>query len=241
MGLDAVEIILRTEDEFSISISDDEAASVVTVGDFYKVVLSKLDLTPGCLTSKAFYLTRRALVESLDLPRRSIRPASRLSPLLPDESRQVQWPRIRECLGMAIPPLRIPHDLKQNLYMSAFFTSSAIAIALCVFALWLGWSATPVFILSAILWVPLCVGGVSVAEKLATRRLATELPADTAGELARVILSLNYSHFAPSPDPSRPTDEDVWRRVVDIICDQMQIPREEIVPNASFTHDLGVS
>ncbi|MGD0631828.1 MAG: hypothetical protein ABR987_21055, partial [Terracidiphilus sp.] len=60
MGLDSVELVLRTEDEFSIILSDDEAASAITVGDLYNLVLSKLDVTPGCLTSKAFYATRRA-------------------------------------------------------------------------------------------------------------------------------------------------------------------------------------
>ena len=77
MGLDAVEIVMRTEDEFSISISDDEAGAAATVGDLYRVVLAKLDVTPGCLTSKAFYTTRRALVGSLGVPRRSIRPSTR--------------------------------------------------------------------------------------------------------------------------------------------------------------------
>jgi len=35
MGLDAVEIILRSEELFVITIGDDEAAAVRTVGDFY--------------------------------------------------------------------------------------------------------------------------------------------------------------------------------------------------------------
>ena len=40
---------------------------------------------PGCLTSKAFYMTRRALVDALGIPRRSIRRSTKLSPRLPDE------------------------------------------------------------------------------------------------------------------------------------------------------------
>jgi hypothetical protein len=123
MGMDAVELILRTEDEFSISISDDEAASAFTVGGLYDLILSKLDTSPGCLTSKAFYLTRRALVESLGVPRRSIRPGTRLSPILPDELRRAQWQQIRNQIGLAMPPLRIPADLKQHLYKRAFTIS----------------------------------------------------------------------------------------------------------------------
>jgi hypothetical protein len=46
MGLDAVEIILRAEELFVITIGDDEAAAVRTVGDFYNLICSKLNVTP---------------------------------------------------------------------------------------------------------------------------------------------------------------------------------------------------
>jgi hypothetical protein len=46
MGLDAVEIVLRTEDLFAITLTDDEAAAVRTVGDFYRLICSKLNLAP---------------------------------------------------------------------------------------------------------------------------------------------------------------------------------------------------
>jgi hypothetical protein len=46
MGLDAVEIVLRTEELFAITIADDEAAAVRTVGDFYNLICSKLNITP---------------------------------------------------------------------------------------------------------------------------------------------------------------------------------------------------
>ena len=71
--------------------------------------------------------------------------------------------------------------------------------------------------------------------------LATELPADTAGELARVVLSLNHEHFAAPEAAAKITNEDIWRRIVDIVCDQLQVDRAEVVPNARFVDDLGVS
>ena len=46
MGLDAVEIILRVEEFYSTSISDEEAAQVRTIGDLYRLVCSKLSVTP---------------------------------------------------------------------------------------------------------------------------------------------------------------------------------------------------
>jgi acyl carrier protein len=44
MGLDTVEIVLRTEEVFNIDLPDDECGQVVTVGDLYRLVLSKLEL-----------------------------------------------------------------------------------------------------------------------------------------------------------------------------------------------------
>jgi len=46
MGLDAVEIVLRTEELFAITIEDDEASAIRTVGDFYNLICAKLNLTP---------------------------------------------------------------------------------------------------------------------------------------------------------------------------------------------------
>jgi len=46
MGLDSVEIILRAEELFVITIEDDQAAAVRTVGDFYNLICSKLNVTP---------------------------------------------------------------------------------------------------------------------------------------------------------------------------------------------------
>jgi hypothetical protein len=46
MGLDAVEIVLRTEELFAITIEDNQAAAVRTVGDFYQLICSKLNAIP---------------------------------------------------------------------------------------------------------------------------------------------------------------------------------------------------
>jgi acyl carrier protein len=44
MGLENIEIVLRTEETFNINLPDDECSKVVTVGDLYRLVLSKLEL-----------------------------------------------------------------------------------------------------------------------------------------------------------------------------------------------------
>jgi acyl carrier protein len=44
MGLDTVEIILRTEETFAVDLPDSECARVVTVGDLYRLILDRLNL-----------------------------------------------------------------------------------------------------------------------------------------------------------------------------------------------------
>jgi hypothetical protein len=44
MGLDAVEIVLRVEETFSIDLPDDECAAIETVGDMFRAILRKLQL-----------------------------------------------------------------------------------------------------------------------------------------------------------------------------------------------------
>jgi acyl carrier protein len=239
MGLDSVELVLRLEDEFSISITDDEAAATRTVGDVYNLILSKLDVTPGCLSSKAFYFTRRALVECLGLPRRSIRPATPLAPLLPEETRQKQWRQIVERIGLMVPPLRLPDEPKQRYYKRSMAGSGVSTVMLAIVALSAGWSAPLVFFLAIIFWIGLTAACFGLMKTL-LRSLVNELPADTAGELARVVLSLNYDHFASPVTQQKPSSDDVWQRVVDIFCDQLQIDRKEVVPNAKIVDDLGV-
>lgn len=45
MGLDTVELVLRIDETFSIDLPDDECTQIITVGDLYRAVLTKLNLT----------------------------------------------------------------------------------------------------------------------------------------------------------------------------------------------------
>ena len=43
MGLDSVELLLRIEEEFDVEISDEEASTIVTVGDLHACLVRKWD------------------------------------------------------------------------------------------------------------------------------------------------------------------------------------------------------
>ncbi len=190
MGLDSVELVLRIEEEFSIELPDPEIRDIRTVGELYRLVLSKVESTPSCLSSKAFYRVRRALVECLSLPRRAIRPSTSLDSLLPRSQLAKEWQRVADHSGLALPPLK-----RRRRWSDKFlgpFASSPYTI-------------------------------------------------ETAGDLALIVLNLNYAEFSALQEKDHKlTTEDVWNKLVDIFCDQLGLEPDEVVPEATIVDDLGV-
>jgi len=242
MGLDTVEIVMRIEEEFAIDLPDAELEQVRTVGDLHELVLSKLKTTTAssCLSSKAFYRTRLAIVNVLGTPKRSIRPATPLESILPIESRRETWDAIRSALGAKFP------DLKASITKNRIFNAAILVVPTSlVLALW--WSARsyvglsgPSLGLALVLRVMLLVLTlVTLAGVI--RRSASNLPVATAGDLSRLVLTMNFAEFSSGAAPNQPmSQEDVWRRIVCIFCDQMQLDEGEIRPEARIHRDLGI-
>ena len=243
MGLDAVELVMRVEDEFGIAIPDDEAGSVRTVDDLYRIVLSKLDLTPACLSSKAFYRTRQALMASLQVPRRSIRPSSDLESLLPLSSRRDKWDEIAQRLALDFPRLRYSSVWRQCFFWIGALISAVVVLCLGI----LVERAFGGFVTSGEIWVPgfviwiIFTAGLNSLINRSALSLQTELPCQTAGDLSRMVLVSNHEHFSPATGQDTVLSKDyVWAKLVAIICDQLGLEREEVVPSARFVEDLGV-
>jgi len=96
MGGDGTDLFIAVEDAFQIHFTDEEARDAYTVGALYDLVVAKLDgpCSKRCLTSWAFYRTRRGIVETLGIDRRQIRPATPLEDLLPRDGRRENWRRM---------------------------------------------------------------------------------------------------------------------------------------------------
>ena len=91
MGLDAVEIVMEVEESFGITIPEDRAGNVRTVGELYAIVL---DLTKDinrdnsvCVTASTFRSLRRHLIPYVSNAR-SIRPPQAIGDSLPLPGRQ---------------------------------------------------------------------------------------------------------------------------------------------------------
>lgn len=244
MGLDAVELILRIEDEFSIAISDEEAGAVRTVGDLYDVVLGKLTSCSSCASGKAFYMTRTAIVDTMGLPRRLVGPSTWLEPLLPQSTRIERWKEIAARSKLAFPHLEHPRSWRDG-----FMLLSMALAAIPVIAVW--WSLYVLDWLPGILvWmfaIPALVGWVVLISRInqrilvATPRLAYEIPFKTAGDLAKGVLAMNYKVFDPLGGAQKPLGSAyIWKRIVEIYCDQLKVDAEDVRLDARIVGDLGV-
>lgn len=55
MGLNSVELLMAVEEKFGITISDEEACSISTVGDLHQCVVSKVNISDkSCLSHGLF-------------------------------------------------------------------------------------------------------------------------------------------------------------------------------------------
>jgi len=229
MGLDVVELILAVEDTFQIHIADEEAGNVSTVGDLHSLVVSKLQGQDSkrCLTSAAFYRTRRGIVDILGIDRREIRPSTPLEVILPRNGRRQKWHRIQESMKLKLPDLQHPGWIQLGLL--------TLGIALAVVPglyrrVGYGWIALLFFL-------GLVIGGFLIRLSPA---LAVVFPNHdaTVGDLARDVLAVNHARLVDQVGSWN--KKDVWETICRVIVMQTAIAREKISPEAGIVDDLGM-
>ena len=103
MGLDTVEVVLRIEDTFGISIPDEVASTITTPNEVIDYILTQVEVSNEplpCLTQKTFHLLRRSFVRTLHIPRRSFRLEVPLKGLIPDDQKEEAWEKIGRDMGV---------------------------------------------------------------------------------------------------------------------------------------------
>jgi Acyl carrier protein len=105
MSLDSVELVMAIEEEFGISIPDDDAEKIVTVGLTYEWLKQHVASSDpiACLTQRVFYKLRRALVQNYDLNRNEISPDTRLSDLISPWLIEKGWPFLQMFIDLKTP------------------------------------------------------------------------------------------------------------------------------------------
>jgi hypothetical protein len=113
VGLDIVEFVIATEQEFEIAFDDAELSRIRTVGEFHEIVLRELRLKPPHGTgdlmpktvcaSRAFYRLRKALIESGVARRKDVAPKAAFESLIPRENRRAVWDEVAHLMRCKLP------------------------------------------------------------------------------------------------------------------------------------------
>ena len=220
MGLDAVELVLATEEEFGIRIDDADAEKISTPGMLADYVASRLEsIRPGkahCLTQASFYRIRAALVSQFGAKRRDVRPDSEIQPILGNDVRQ-QWKKLETAIGTSrLPGLECRKSLEYPLMLGLPLAGATLLLLIAAPA----WT----FLLSSlVLWI---------AALIIARKLSDVVPA----RLATVGALVPYVRI-PQQEWTRDT---ILQRVLLITSEQLGITLEEIHPDHHFIKDLGM-
>src|SRR5215510_651757 len=140
---------MAVEEQFGISISDEEAQRVLTVGDMKRLVQAKQDVTDsaGCLTHRAFHVIRKNAIAEFGLQRRGLRPDTRLETVIPSVDRRRKWEQFTTTMGVALPALVRPYSDTVGL--------TALILSILVVTAWYGalrnsWSAVLIGLVTAV-------------------------------------------------------------------------------------------
>ncbi len=231
MGLDTVELVMEIEEAFDISIPDDRASTMLTVGDVYEFILEKTAdsslKSSTCLTAAAFYDLRRH-VRSLGLSHSSIRPKTQLDRVIPLIGRRSYWQALSSQMDLRFPRLGRPSWLA---------LLNCVLVAIVVYASFLGFAQQSVVagIFAAVVF------GVSSSAILMFLTIPFAIyPASTCStirDLVTNVVAINYNTLATRYSTRNPTD--VWNALQLIVAEQLGVDRSAVVPHARFVQDLG--
>lgn len=226
MGMDGVILMLEVEERFGISIRDDEAVELRTVGDLTQLVLARFEARRSlvCPTRTAFAGVRDDVRTLLAIPNLRLRPRQRIADVIPAAKRPELWRRLRERMNSEPPSLERPLIVKRLLLVA-----SAALVALAFWPVTIDPKILPLSFLLAFLGMFLLM--------VFTRPLCLSPPKklSTFGDAARVIASVQIATRVESPDDPTTWVPNVLR---DIIAEVLGVKKEEVVPEARFIQDL---
>jgi len=233
MGLDAVEILMEVEESFGITIPEERAGNVRTVGDLYAIVLDLTkDITRDnhvCVTASTFRSLRRYLIPYVTNAR-SIRPSQTIEDSLPLRGRQRLWARLGHEMDLRMPPLQRPSWLT----LAAILLTFTVGVfCFAAFAVDNKSGRGAAFALLASGLVGLVLAALTKPFQL--------FPATTFIDyrgLVTQIVALNYAKLSERQNSWNATD--IWNVLQLIIVEQLGVEKETVTPTANFIYDLGM-
>lgn len=257
MGLDAVELVIETEEAFGIRISDAEAEGCATTGQFHDLVLRKLAAkgNPGPLrqglAEMGFRCFRQAARDVLGPAAEGMVPRTSLAELIPEVGRSKSWRQLSQAIarrGLKLPSLNLPRAASRTAWLLA--VPGCLAAACAVFfgtllaaeglrAAGQSGSSWPVQALAGTLGLVAATSLLLAAGTTVHCHWATEFPhVSTAGEIGERILGaslhqLDLQSISLTPD-------DVWLILRTFVAEVLEVDARTITRESHFLRDLSV-
>lgn len=229
--MDGVELIMKVEQAFGISIANTEAERMYTVGQMHDLVWSKVQHMPSlrCNSQHVFYRLRQTLADRFDIPQASLKLNTSLNESFPRDNRREKYGVLGDLMELDLPGLRLPH--RPRFFLNLF---GGVAIGGTLVA------AIVSYFLDGPFWVYfLPVAGIilTIQVSKALDPMRTEIHPNALGEFTEEVVSLNIKHLSQKNGLNRREVEEIINRV---IVNKIGVDEVEVVPSARFTDDLGV-
>jgi hypothetical protein len=234
MGLDAVEIVMLTEERFGIVISDSEAEKIRTPGMLIALVQVKVALASEkiCLSQKSFYLLRRAIVRLTNVDRKKVTPNVGIRDFVTSDREVVFWPELRTALGArSWPALDFAPEIERAV--------SAMILGIWPCSGFIAWLSLrkifdPLNAAICSFFIGLLVArGTAVLLKKMGKPLQTFIP-------RRVQTLVDLVPFVNTSDEIKWSRDDIARAVREIV-EEVLAPGDKYREDADFVKDLGLS
>lgn len=244
---DLMALVMAVEKKFGLTIPDEEAEKITTMGQLYDYVFARIarGQPQVCVTSAAFYRLRRALGEVCGVPREQVLTRARLEDLVPLADRPRLWRELRARLSnLHLPPLRRPAWLVRRLEAASMVPLvlglvGVVGIAALIAVL--GDTAAAGALLGiGLLVVPILgiLGMFPVCQALCSRteHYAVLIPPACATVRDMVYTLVSRHPAAPMvSDAARASDKEVWGTLCAIVGGQLDRPLDSFAKDSTFT------
>ena len=226
MGLDGVEVVMAVEEEFKITLADEEVFQAPTVGKLVGVVLSRLQQGPNlpCISQHGFYRVRQVLMQQLEIRRNEITPNCLLATLIAKPGRQQIWQKLLEAITGSKEQVQMVGLVRPRWLSQTVFLALPL-LTIVLFCFWL-----PIK-----MWFFAFFPGLIVAYigGVATRVFQSDFPYEYSyvKDLIRLVTSLNSRTW---------THDEVFEKIRDIAVDILGVDQHQVTMDARWIEDLGV-
>lgn len=220
MGLDIVELVIDVEERFGTRIPDAHAERIRTAGDLYLYVLGRVQRFKdgSCRSATIFYRLRTALMNTLNVERRRVRPDVPVAELLGGRTPHSAWQQLQKQIEFNLPGLRYP---KWLLPISWTVLASVVIVAFA-------WSMVAACVLSLVALLPIVF-----LNRWAQSRARVPTSCSTVGGLVGTIVT-------EMPRDAETEPAAVWDTVRQLISEITGIPRDSVTRESRLVEDLNM-